>query len=154
MSQRIDVDLSGLVDLMQKVKDVSNDIDKAMEKGAEKVYRATHSDVQSDMASHTNAGPNFNFGPNAATGKTVKSLVKKDIKIKGDRLEMPLGFKVRQGGLASIFLMYGVPRHAPNPGYVKRDKKLYNEFYGNDARNRNTNFFQKELEDLLRKELG
>lgn len=78
------------------------------------------------------------------TGKTVKSLAD-DQKPEwtGDSATIKVGFKISEGGLPSVFLMYGTARHTPvnqygtpkkagakdNPG-IKQDKKLYNAIYG------------------------
>ena len=78
------------------------------------------------------------------TGKTAQSLAN-DQKPEwtGDTATIKVGFKISEGGLPSVFLMYGTARHTPvnkygtpkragakdNPG-IKQDKKLYNAIYG------------------------
>ena len=78
------------------------------------------------------------------TGKTAQSLAN-DQKPEwtGDTAKIKVGFKISEGGLPSVFLMYGTARHTPvnkygtpkragakdNPG-IKQDKKLYNAIYG------------------------
>ena len=78
------------------------------------------------------------------TGKTEKSLAN-DQKPEwtGDTATIKVGFKISEGGLPSVFLMYGTARHTPvnkygtpkragakdNPG-IRQDKKLYNAIYG------------------------
>lgn len=55
--------------------------------------------------------------------------------IEGNIVEQKVGFDISHGGLASVFLMYGTPKHyQPNmhrmhPG-IKADKKLYGAIYG------------------------
>lgn len=62
--------------------------------------------------------------PHHDTGITEKSLVKNvEIKWKGAEAYVKTGFSIRNGGLPSIFLMYGTPR-------IKKDQKLYNAFFG------------------------
>ncbi len=62
------------------------------------------------------------------TGITEKSLDKNDsVSWEGTQASIPVGFHIRQGGLASIFLMYGTPRMQP-------DKKLYNAIYGSKTK--------------------
>ena len=78
------------------------------------------------------------------TGKTARSLVEGQTPTwAGDIATIKVGFKISDGGLPSIFLMYGTARHTPvnqygtprkpgakeNPG-IKQDKKLYNAIYG------------------------
>lgn len=57
-------------------------------------------------------------------GDTEKSL-KHDAKIewKGTTASVPIGFSISKGGLASIFMIYGTPRHMKN-------QKMYNTFWG------------------------
>ena len=57
-----------------------------------------------------------------------------------------VGFDIKQGGLPSIFLMYGTPR-------MKKDTKLYADVYGKKAQERikkaQEETFQKGIKKLL-----
>lgn len=58
------------------------------------------------------------------THETAKSLKKNAVvEWDGPVAEIGIGFKISQGGLPSIFLMYGTPKIQP-------DKKLYAAIYG------------------------
>ena len=58
------------------------------------------------------------------TGATHESLVKDaEVKWMGTTAEIKVGFDISNGGLASIFLMYGTPT-------MKPDKNLYSAIYG------------------------
>lgn len=58
------------------------------------------------------------------TGATERSLKKTPvINWEGARAEAKVGFNISNGGIASIFLMYGTPKMSP-------DRSLYNAFYG------------------------
>lgn len=47
------------------------------------------------------------------TGKTAESLLKNEnVQVEGTTYFINVGFDVSNGGLASIFLMYGSPKHA------------------------------------------
>lgn len=74
------------------------------------------------------------------TGRTEKS-IDDDSKVEwhGSEASIKVGFKISDGGLASIFLMYGTPRMQP-------DKKLYNDVYGNSTR-RKISEIQREVFD-------
>ena len=64
------------------------------------------------------------------TGDTEKSLIDKpSVEWSGMQAEMNVGFKIRDGGLASIFLMYGTPK-------IKKDQQLYNAFRGSKMKKR------------------
>lgn len=58
------------------------------------------------------------------TGRTEASLdTNMNVDWDGLTAEINIGFNIKEGGLASIFLMYGTPRIMP-------DKTLYNSIYG------------------------
>ena len=76
--------------------------------------------------------------PHRRTGKTERALVE-DTRIKWDRCicSIPIGFDIRNKGAASILLMWGTPRFAP-------DKNLYNSVYGSGVK-RKIRKIQKEI---------
>lgn len=62
------------------------------------------------------------------TGKTDKSIVDKGhVEWSGTVASMSVGFNLKDGGMPSIFLMYGTPR-------MKKNTKLYNDVYGKATR--------------------
>ncbi len=72
------------------------------------------------------------------TGTTEKSIVDTaKVVWTGDKATIDVGFDIANGGLASVFLMYGTPRHGPgdNKG-VKVDKKLHDAVFGNATANK------------------
>jgi len=75
--------------------------------------------------------------------------------IHGNIVEQKVGFDIAHGGLASVFLMYGTPRHyQPNqrrmhPG-VKADRKLYNAIYGTKTRAELNRIQRSIFEQVLR----
>lgn len=82
------------------------------------------------------------------TGRTEKTLVEGQRPTwAGNIATIQVGFDISNGGLASVFLMYGTARHTPvnkygtpkragakdNPG-MEADKKLFNAIYGTAIR--------------------
>lgn len=64
-----------------------------------------------------------------STGTTLDSLyTDKTVHWHGDTAYIDVGFSIRKGGLASIFLMYGTPR-------MKKDQKLYDAFFSKKTKN-------------------
>lgn len=58
------------------------------------------------------------------TGIVERSIVDTPrVTIEGDYITMPIGFDIDNGGLPSIWLMYGTPKQAP-------DKALYEAIFG------------------------
>ena len=63
-----------------------------------------------------------------STGATEKSLVREaEITWEGTEASVKTGFSISKGGLASIFMMYGTPRHMKN-------QKMYNAFFGSKTK--------------------
>ncbi|WP_286144703.1 hypothetical protein [Bacteroides caecimuris] len=85
-------------------------------KTTEKALKATHSIITKEAEKA--------IKPHRRTGATERSLIKKaEIEWGGLIAEVEIGFDIDNGGLPSIFLMYGTPR-------IKKDQKLYNAFKG------------------------
>lgn len=76
----------------------------------------------------------------------------------GNIIEQKVGFNISHGGLPSVFLMYGTPRHyQPNmhrmhPG-IAADKKLYNAIYGSNTR-KQLNKMQRSIFESVLREYG
>ena len=67
--------------------------------------------------------------PHNDTYQTERSLRREaEIEWAGTLASVKTGFSISDGGLASIFLMYGTPR-------MKKDQKMYNAFWGNSTQN-------------------
>lgn len=66
--------------------------------------------------------------PHGRTGKTEASLRENPtVEWAGTEAAVNVGFDINNGGLPSIFLMYGTPR-------MKKDIKLYNAVYGAETK--------------------
>lgn len=62
------------------------------------------------------------------TGGTARSLDRKvQVDWNGTTASVDIGFHIRDGGLPSVFLMYGTPR-------VKKDTALYRSVYGSKTK--------------------
>ena len=117
-----------------------------------------------ESADYVNDNLERDIKPHRRTGKTEKSL-RKDWKVEwqGMTASIPVGFDITKGGLPSIFLMYGTPKHGPvgkrtgatgHPG-IKQDKKLFNDVYGSAAQKKiqeiQEKVFAEEIEKLMNK---
>ena len=102
--------------------------------------------------SHATVTPKIEaaFAPHSTrfSGETIKTLRREPvIEWVGFVASVPIGFDIKAGGLASIFIMYGTPQHAP-------DRKVYSAFYG-AAVKREINeiqqkVFSKAIEDAMK----
>ena len=78
--------------------------------------------------------------PHNETKRTEKALKKEaEIEWAGTLASVKVGFSISEGGLASIFLMYGTQSHSVSNQYGKnlgimaehkKDKKMYNAIFG------------------------
>ena len=84
--------------------------------------------------------------PHRLTGETEKSLVlNPQVVWEGTIASVQTGFDISNGGLPSIFLMYGTPR-------MSKDQKLYNAFFGaktkKDVKKIQEDIFYEEIRRL------
>lgn len=82
------------------------------------------------------------------TGRTEASLdTNMHVNWEGLTAEINIGFNIRDGGLASIFLMYGTPR-------VQPDKKLYNSIYGPKIKKQIAKIQEEAINKVISRTLG
>lgn len=110
--KRLTLDFAGMDKIIKEYEAMGGNLTEA----AEAALKATHAIVTPKLQAA--------IAPHKQSGDTEASLsVSAEIEWDGTKAAVPVGFKIRNGGLASIFLMYGTPRMQP-------DKALYNAIYG------------------------
>lgn len=110
--KRLTLDFAGMGEIIAQYEAMGGNVDKA----AESALKATHALVTPQLRS--------TIAPHKQSGDTAASLSPSpEIEWDGTKAAVPVGFDIRNGGLPSIFLMYGTPRMQP-------DKALYNAIYG------------------------
>lgn len=98
----------------------------ALKRAVEGGMKSTKQEVIREVTSLMQSG-NLPAGGKYSTGDTMEHLSKElVIKWEGNMARLGLGFVLQEGGLVSIFLMYGTPQHAPVAGLkeVLRGSKL------------------------------
>lgn len=86
---------------------------------------------------------NLPAGGAYSTGETLAALnTEMAVKWSGNMAEMPIGFNLYAGGMASVFLITGTPRMAPAYG-------LWEAFYGKQEQR----VVRKEMEKAVKKVL-
>lgn len=112
MSTKLKFEFDGFDDVIKRLTDLEGDV-----KGtAEKALKECHREVTKDALEA--------IKPHKDTGVTEKSLyTEAKVEWAGTQASVPVGFSIREGGLASIFLMYGTPRKDPP---MKKDPNLFN----------------------------
>lgn len=74
------------------------------------------------------------IAPHRKTGKVEESLDNHPDQVEwyGTSASIPVGFDLKDGGLPSLFLMYGTKVHGQP--HVKPDRKLYDAIYGSKVK--------------------
>ena len=112
--KRLSIDFEGMDDIIAEYEAMGGRLEDA----AEHALAATHQLVTHKLK--------VAIAPHYQTGETERSLTLDPydtLTVNGGAAYVEVGFDIRSGGLASIFLMYGTPR-------MKPDTKLYNAIYG------------------------
>jgi hypothetical protein len=154
------IEFSEFETLAAEFEKLGGDVKKIAEECLAVVPEMINPNLQKDMQRHKRTGKR--------AGKTSESIVKNaKAEWQGNIGKMPVGFDLKKGGMPSIFLMYGSPRHAPknqygaakspdaqdNPGF-DADKKLYNDIYGTAIKRKIGEAQEKILTDAIKKRLG
>lgn len=123
---KMTIEFEGFDELLSELKKLEGD--------AKAVAEEALLETQKIIAKHAHAA----MTPHHRTGTTEGSIIEKSPpEWSGFTAAAGVGFKIRDGGLPSIFLMYGTPR-AP------KDTKVYNAVYGSSVR-KEVEAVQKEV---------
>lgn len=111
MANKTMIEFDGFDEVLERLKKVDGDIKQTTTKALKETHKIITRKAESAIA------------PHKLTGVTEKSL-KREAKIEwsGTLASVETGFSILEGGLASIFLMYGTPR-------MKKDQAMYNAFW-------------------------
>ena len=150
--KKFGVEFAGFEEMAEKYDALGGDLKKITQECLEFIPQEINPKVKAAMAKHHRSG------------RTEESLATdQHVEWEGMTGSIKVGFKISQGGLASIFLMYGTAKHAPvnqygtpkkpgariNPG-MQADQDLYNAIYGTgvqkDIRAKQKAIFTEELE--------
>ena len=144
MSKSFGVEIKGFDQMINKLYRMHGSALKPIvEDCLEAIPPMVNPNLESDMKRHARKGG----------GRTLKSLeTDNPIEWNGTTASMPVGFHIRKGGLASVFLMYGTAQHAPNHPGTDEDQKLYDDIMG-DATDKKIarkqqEIFEREIEKL------
>lgn len=140
---RLTVDLSAFAEYTAKLEKYGANIKRITEECLEMAAEYVNDNLERDIK------------PHRRTGRTEKSL-RKDGKVtwQGTTASIDVGFDINNGGLPSIFLMKGTPRHEPNHPGTAQDKKLYNDVYGTSTKKKIQEMQEKHLQEELEKVMG
>ena len=131
MSNKVYLEFEGLDWYLHKFTKVEANVPKITEKALKKAHKIITKKAEEAIYPHNK------------TYQTEKSLRREaEVEWEGTLASIKTGFSISEGGLASIFLMYGTPR-------MKKDQKLYNAFWSkstqDEVKKAEKEIFQEEL---------
>lgn len=150
---KITLDFPGIKETLDKFEKMDLAIGPAVTEALQKSYNYVTSHLEDQIEQHHR------------TGKTAESLLKNEkVQVEGTTYYIHVGFDVSNGGLASIFLMYGSPKHIitrysskkkftwNHPG-MDADQVLYDLVFGTTTKQEIAKIqkktFEKRMEGLL-----
>lgn len=136
MANKIGLQFKGFDELIENLDKAGGDLKRATEAALKSSKQAVTPGIQQAIAKHRR------------TGKTEASLDKNmQVTWEGMVASVDIGFHVRNGGLASIFLMYGTPRMQP-------DKNLYNSIYGRKVKKEIAKIQEEAVGKVMARSMG
>lgn len=151
-SKKWRIRFSGMMELSEKIDKLEGSLNNVVESALKASFYEVTPGIKKAIA------------PHRQTGETENSLVKTpNIDWTGKYLaSMEIGFDIENGGLPSIFLMYGTPRHMAANQYgeikeikgVDQDMNLLRSVHGSAVRKRveklQKEVFQKHLQRVMK----
>lgn len=129
------IDFSGLDDMLSKLKRMQADSQAIAEEALTKGFEIITGKVE--------AGLHYPAGGRYSSGGTSRSMQRSPkISWKGSVGMVDVGFNIKNGGLPSIFMMYGTPR------YMKV-QSLYDAFYSAQTKGEVINAVKEVFSDKL-----
>ena len=150
---KITLSFPGMKETLEKFEKMDGAIGPAVTEALQESYNYVTSHLSDQIEQHHR------------TGKTAESLLKNEkVQVEGTTYFINVGFDISNGGLASIFLMYGTPKHAikrrtksgtkswDHPG-MDADQVLYDLVFGKTTKQEiakiQKKVFEKRMEGLL-----
>lgn len=138
---KMSLEFAGFAEFRNKLNKLGADTKAITEEALKETHKIVTAKAESAMA----AG-NLPAGGDYSIGRTVDSLLKTpEISWRGTEGSVKVGFNIKTGGLASVFLMYGTPR-------MSKVQVLYDAFFGDqtigEVSNAQKEIFYKALGEL------
>ena len=138
---KIGIEFEGLDEIITRLTKLNANIKNITNKGLKETHK-----IVTKKAEEAVQKSNLPAKGKYSKGDTEKSLkTEANIEWNGTSASVPVGFSISKGGLASIFMIYGTPRHMKN-------QKMYNTFWGTKTHKEvleaQEEIFYKELRKL------
>ena len=130
---KIEMQFDGFTDVIHQLEQLEVDV------------RETVTDALQEAGQFVTEQARAAIQPHGRTGKTEASLRENPtVEWTGTEAAVNVGFDINNGGLPSIFLMYGTPR-------MKKDIKLYNAVYGAETKKKIEQIERDALDNAVEK---
>lgn len=127
------LEFKGFDEILKKLNKLEADTKSVVDEALTKTH-----EIVTEKAESAIANSNLPAGGKFSQGFTAESLEKTPkISWKGTEASVKVGFNIKKGGLASIFLMYGTPR-------MQKVQAVYDAFYSSQTEGEIINA-QKEI---------
>ena len=149
---KLKLQFNGFNDMFAKLDKLGADTKKIASDALEESFNAVTPSVLAAIKPHKD------------TGKTEESLVTTpEVVWEVTRAYVEVGFDLDKGGLPSIFLMYGTPKHAVKNQYgatgksangITKDEVLFESVYGSSTLSKVRRVQKKVFTAAMKKHLG
>ena len=133
---KLTLDFSCLGEYAEILDKIGGNLEKTAEKALQESHKLVTEQLHQDMKRHRQTG---------VTEKSIKD--DSTVTWEGTTAVIDVGFKISEGGLPSIFLMYGTPRMA-------KDQKIYNDVYGGRTKKKIQEIQRKIFDEAIEKKMG
>ena len=154
--KRFGIEFKGFEELAENYRKLGGDLKKIATECLDVVPEMINPNLEKDMTKHND------------THNTVDSIEQRpSVEWTGNVGAIPVGFNLKNGGLPSIFLMYGTARHAPKNQYgspkranakdnsgMSADRKLYNDIYGAAIKRKIGEKQEEIVQKAIKKRMG
>lgn len=150
--KRYGIEFSGFTEMAEKFQKLGGDLKQIATECLDVVPEMVNPSLEKDMTKHNR------------TRETARSIEERPrVEWYGTVGAIPVGFNLKEGGMPSIFLMYGTARHAPanqygraggSNGGMNADRKLYNDIYGSAIKRKIGEKQQEILDKAIKKRMG
>lgn len=156
MAKKYGLNFDGVMELSEKLQEFGGDLRETAEETLAFIPAKVNPELKTAMAKHRKSG------------RVERSIIEgQQVTWTGNVASIDVGFDLKTGGMPSIFLMYGTPRHAPRNQYggpvragarehpgTQADRQLYNAVYGTqtqkEIKQKQADIFQAAIERAMK----
>jgi hypothetical protein len=130
---KLKISTQGFDVLIQQLNNLNADTRQVVEDSLSEAFEFVKGQAETNIARHR------------LTGQTEDSIIEQPSIIwNNSKASVEVGFDIANGGLPSIFLMYGTPRK------ITPDKKLYAAFYGTKTKKKIKEIMEEHMMEVIR----